>query len=109
MTVFRLRPWRTPVNPRKKWWDAEFIGSWHATMFVRVVKVFDKEPVLVTDIVPEYEGTSRIKFKATKEEKDKIEYIYRRFIGLTPRYSENIESYRRTNRKRVMEERYEIY
>lgn len=108
MSSFRFRPWKTPLNPKTEVYDAEFIGSWHATMFMRIVKIYDRRPNIIADIVPEYEGNSRIKFLVTPKERKMIEYIYRRYIKVEKLYLMDLDTYQGNSHK-MMRDRYAIY
>ena len=108
MSLLRRRLWHTPHNPRTRSYDVEFSDPWSAMMFMKVVKIHDKQPCVISDIVPKIEGSSTIKFWATVDERIITEYIYRRYVGLEPKNLMDQESYQ-NNAKKWMEEGYVIY
>lgn len=92
-----------PFN--SKVWDFETSDLWLYTKFLKILKVFGITPL------EEYEcayDTSSCRFCCTTKERLRIEYVFRRLIGLDRRYLIDLDSYQ--NRCELYrEEKYAIY
>ena len=64
-------------------------------------------PIVDSDILPTYVDHSNIKFLASKKDRERIEYVLRRYLNQKPLYL-NSDEYQ-GNQRKLMEDYYAIY
>ena len=89
-----------------KVWDFEANDLWIYQRFLKVLSIFDI--VSLEQYSVPYDDNHSCRFCCTKEERLRIEYVFRRMIGLDTKYLMDLDSYQ--NRCRLyQEEHYAIY
>ena len=67
------------ANPLLRKWEFETNEGFMADMFLQVLIPFGIVPE--DTFIPSYLDFSQIEFRATKNQRDRIEYVYKRFIA----------------------------
>ena len=92
-------------NKRDKVYEFEGSDDYISNRFFEVLEQFDVYGD--GDIVPEIEGSSRIRFVSTPEQRMQIEYVFRRRMRLDRLYLLNLDCYQ-NNAEKFRIDRYMI-
>ena len=93
-------------NPASKSWEFETFDRTAYHRFLMTLELFKIEPTVKSDLYPG--DSSQIIFWATKTDRLKIEYVFRRMFSLDHRYLMDIDSYQ-SRCELYREEKYAIY
>lgn len=70
---------RKVANPLDKKWEFETSQGYLADSFLHILEMFHVDP---NDVyIPSFLDMSNIEFRATKDKKEQIDYVFRRYIN----------------------------
>lgn len=92
-------------GPKSYRWEFEAMDDWTAMRFLNVLQMFEINPVDFAIVMP-HEGISFMTFWCTKKMRERVEYVYRRYMKL-PIYYIDPDSYQ-SNQEKIRRDRYLI-
>lgn len=102
----RIR-WQNHSKWREKMYEFESRDFYEAGIFLKILNNMNLQ-VVEEYVVPEYISNSSIKFLATRAERIRAEYIFRRYCDLSRWYLLDLDGYQK-NQWKFMENGYMIY